>query len=152
MRAHRRTGTFFGTIRILYKCPVFAGRTSLDTTPVTGSLLFATPGCLADFRAGAIVLRVSRDSAGLLLTGVWRVLRIILRDYSRAEMAMGSDNPADGRSGVNFNVELQVSWNVTEAYVNLDSDGVYELRTVAGLAEVNICRNCRSEHLPGLPK
>ena len=43
---------------------------------------------------------------------------------------MGSDSPAGSRSGVDFNVELQVCWNATEAYVNLDSDGVYELKTV----------------------
>ena len=83
-----------------------------------------------DFSAGGIVLRVSRDSAGLFLTGVCRVLRIVLQDYSRTEMVMGSDSPAEGRSGVDFNVELQVSWNAPEEYVNLDSDGVYELKTV----------------------
>ena len=45
-------------------------------------------------------------------------------------MAMGSDSPANGRSGVDFNVELKVPWNALEACVNLDSDGVYELKTV----------------------
>ena len=45
MGSHWRTVAFFRKIGILYKCPVFAGRTSIDTTPVTGSLLFATPGC-----------------------------------------------------------------------------------------------------------
>ena len=45
-------------------------------------------------------------------------------------MAMGSDSPANGLSDVNFNVELQVPWNAPEACVNLDSDGVYELKTV----------------------
>ena len=111
----------------MYKCPVFARRTSIDTTPVTGSLLSAAPGCrLTDFSAVRIVLCVSRDSARLSLTGVCRVLRI----YSWTEMAMGRDSPADGRSVVDFNVELQVPWNAPEAYVNLDSDGVYELKTV----------------------
>ena len=37
-----------GAVGILYKCPVFAGRTSIDTTPVTGSLLSAAPGCRLD--------------------------------------------------------------------------------------------------------
>ena len=45
-------------------------------------------------------------------------------------MATGSDRPTDDRSGVNFDVELQVPWNAPEAYVNLDSDGVYGLQTV----------------------
>ena len=112
MRAHWRTVAFFGKVRNLYKCPVFTRWTSLDTTPVTGSLLFAAPGChLSDLSAGEIVLRVSRDSAELLLSGVHRVLRIVLQDYNRTEMAMGNDSPADGRSGVDFNVELHVSWN-----------------------------------------
>ena len=99
MRVHWRTVAFFGKIRILYKCPVFAG-----------SLLSAAPGCrLSDFSARGIVLCVSRDSAGLSLTGVCQVLRIVLQIYSWTEIAMGSDSPADGRSGVNFNVELQDS-------------------------------------------
>ena len=137
MRVHKRTVAFFGKIRILYKCPVFAGRTSLDTTPVTGSLLFAAPGCrLTDFSAGGIVLRVSRDSAGLLLAGVCRVLRIVLRIYYMTEKVMGSNSPADGRSGVDFNVP----WNAPEAYVNLDSDGVYELKTVPDVLGLHACR------------
>ena len=36
MGAYWRTVAFFGKIRIRYKCPVFAGRISIDTTPVTG--------------------------------------------------------------------------------------------------------------------
>ena len=51
-------------------------------------------------------MRVLLDSAELSLSGVRCVLRIVLRDYYRTEMAMGSDSPADGRSGVDFNVEL----------------------------------------------
>ena len=116
-------------------CPVFTWWTSLETTPVTTpvtrSLLIAAPGCrLSDLSAGEIVLRVSRDSTDLLLSCVCRVLRTVLWDHHKTEMAMGSDSPAGSRSGVDFNVQLQVSWNAPEAYVNLDSDGVYELKTV----------------------
>ena len=119
MRAHWRTVAFFGKDRNLYMCPVFTWWTSLETTRVTGSLLFAAPGCrLSDLSAGEIVLRVSRDSADLLLSGVRPVLRIVLWDYHRTEMAMGSDSPTDSRSGVNFNVQLQVSWNAPEAYMS----------------------------------
>ena len=75
------------------------------------------------------VLHVSCDSAGLLLAGVCRVLRIALWLRSWTAMAMGSDSLADGRSGVDFNVKLQVPWNAPEAYVNFDSD-VYELKTI----------------------
>ena len=67
-------------------------------------------------------------------------------------MAMGSDSPADGWSGVDFNVELQVSWNAPEAYVNLDSDGVYELKSLglhaqrlgAAVVKVLLRRDSRS--------
>ena len=71
-------------------------------------------------------------------------------------MVMESDCLADGRSGVDFNVELEVSWNAPEAYVNLDSAGVYELKTVpdvlglharrpeAAVAKVLLGRDSRS--------
>ena len=112
-------------------CPVFTWWTSLETTPVTGSFLFVAPGCrLPDLSAGGIYLRVSRESTDLLLCCVRRVLRTVLWDYYWTELAMGGDSPADGRSGVDFNVQLQVSWNAPEAYVNLGSDGIYELKTV----------------------
>ena len=55
-------------------------------------------------------------------------------------MAMESDCPADGRSGVDFNVELEVSWNAPEAYVNLDSARVYELKTVPDVLGLNARR------------
>ena len=98
---------------------------------MTGSLLSAAPGCrLTGFSAGGIVPHVPHDSAGLFLTGVCQVFRIVLRIYSWTEVAMGSVSPADDRSGVDFNFELQVPWNTPEAYVNLDSYGVYELKTV----------------------
>ena len=38
-----RTVVCFGRIGIPYKCPVFTGRDSLDSKPVTGSLHFGTP-------------------------------------------------------------------------------------------------------------
>ena len=116
MRVHWRTVMFFGKDRNLYMCPMFTWWTSLETTPVTGLLLFAAPGCyLSDLSAGEIVLHVSRDSADFLLSGVCRVLQTVLQDYHRTEMAMGSDSPADGRCGVDFNVQLQVFWNVSKA-------------------------------------
>ena len=38
--------------------------------------------------------------------------------------------PTDARSGVTFDVELEVPWNAPEAYIQLDSDSVYDLATV----------------------
>ena len=131
MRAHWHTVVFFRRIRIPYKCPAFAGRDLLDTKPVNGSLHFADFGCrLADFIADGLVLCASRDSAEFLLAIVCRALLILLWHCSDTEMATGGDRPTDGRSGVNFDVELQVRWNAPEAYVNLDTDTVYELQTV----------------------
>ena len=76
----------------VYKCPAFAGRDSLDTKPVTGSLHFAASGCrLADFIAEGLVLCASRDSAEFLLAVVWQALRILLWHYSDTEMATGGD-------------------------------------------------------------
>ena len=110
-RARWRTVVFFGRIRIPHKCLAFAGRDSLDTKPVTKSLHFAASGCrLAEF----------------LLAIVCRVFRIILWHCSDTEMATGGNRPTGDRSGVNFDVELQVPWNASEANVCLDSDGVYE--------------------------
>ena len=122
MRAHWRTIMFFGKDRKLYKCPVYTWGTSLETAPVTGSLLFVAPGCrLSDLSAGEFVMRVSRVSANLFLCGVCRAPRTVFWDHHKAEMAMGSDSPAVSRSGVDFQVQLQVSWNAPEAYINLDS-------------------------------
>ena len=79
MGARWRTVAVFGQIGNMYiKYPVFAWRTLIDTTPVTTLLLFAAPGCcLADFSARGILLRVSRVSAGLLRTGVYRVHTVL---------------------------------------------------------------------------
>ena len=46
-----------------------------------------------------------------------------------AEMSTGSGWPAVDRPGIDFQVQLQVSWNAPEVYVTLDSDGIYELKT-----------------------
>ena len=45
-------------------------------------------------------------------------------------MATGGDTPADARSGITFGVTLEVPWNAPEAYVQLYSDGVFDLDTV----------------------
>ena len=80
---------------------------------------------------------MSRDSADLLVSGVRRVLQTALWDHLGTEMAMGSDSPAESRSGVDFNVQLQVSWNALEAHVNLDSDGIYQLKSVPDVLDLH---------------
>ena len=96
---------------------------------MTGSLHFAAGDCrLAELLAAGLVLCVSWTSTDCL--SVFRALRIVLRRSSATGMATGGVTPADGRSGVTFDVELEVPWNAPEAYVQLDSDGVYDLATV----------------------
>ena len=41
----------------------------------------------------------------------------------------GGSRPRVDRSGVSFGYELQISWNVLESYVTLDSPGVVQLDT-----------------------
>ena len=45
-------------------------------------------------------------------------------------MATGGDTPAEARSRITFGVTLEVPWNTPEAYVQLHSDGVFDLDTV----------------------
>ena len=112
----------------MYKWCVFAGSSSLDTAPVTGSLHFAASGChLTDSLAAGLNLCVCR---GIRLLAVCRTLRILLQLSLDSVMVTGGDTPADARSGINFDVVLEVPWNAPEAYVQLDSDGVYDLDTV----------------------
>ena len=42
-------------------------------------------------------------------------------------MATGSDMPAGARSGITFDVTLEVPWNAPEDYVQLHSEGVFKL-------------------------
>ena len=78
-------------------------------------------------------------------------------------MPSASDCSAGWRwaaTGTDFNVDLQVSWNAPEAYVNLDSDGVYELKTVLdvlglharrpGAAVVKVLLGCDSRSVRAL--
>ena len=59
-----------------------------------------------------------------------RALWIILQHWSDIVMATGGDGPADDHSGINFGVELDIPWNAPEAYVDLNSGGIYDLATV----------------------
>ena len=114
MSVRGRTVACFGQFGILYKCSVFVGSASVDTTPVTGSLHFAAYDCLlADLLALGLTLHVSRDSTHSLLLGVFRALRIVLRLSSATGMATGGVTPADSRSGVIFDVELEIPWNAS---------------------------------------
>ena len=131
MSVRGRTVACFGRFGILYKCPVFVGSASVDTMPVTGSLHFAAYDCrLVDLLAVGLTLYVSWDSTDCLLLGMFRALRIVLQLSSATGMVTGGVTPADARSGATFDVELETPWNAPEAYIQLDSEGVYNLVTV----------------------
>ena len=85
MSACGRIVTCFGRFGILYKCPVFVGSASVDTTPVTGH--FTCDCRFADILAVGLNLCVSWNSTDCLLLGVFRALRIVLRLGSATGMA-----------------------------------------------------------------
>ena len=112
----------------MYKCRAVAGSSSLDTAPVTGSLLYAAAVCrLTGSRAAVFCLCVLIECSDCLRLAVCRVLRFLQRLRVNFVMATGSDTPAEARSGVTFDVTLEVPWNAPEAYVQLNSDGVFDL-------------------------
>ena len=83
MSVHWHTVVFFWSGWKLYMCPVYTWWNSLETTLVTGSLLFVAPVCrLAELSVCWIVMRVSRVSADSLLrvvssvslTIVWNIV------------------------------------------------------------------------------
>ena len=124
-RTHRRLPGGFG---IMYKHRAVAGRTSLDTAPVTGSLLFAAAVCRLTGSRGAVFrLCVLIECSDCLRLAVCRALPFLQRLRVDFVMATCSDTAAEARSGVTFVVTLEVPWNAPEAYVQLHSDGVFDL-------------------------
>ena len=118
-----------GVVRIEYKRRVLGGSSSLDAAPVTGSLLFYAPVCcLAEGCAAEVsswVLFGATDCSWLA------VCELFLRRVS-VTWIMVTDSAAatGGQAGITFDVELVVPWDVPEAVVDLDSDGVVKLHTV----------------------
>ena len=118
-----------GGLGIGYKCRAVAGSSSLDTAPVTGSLLFNAPVCriTVDCAAGLPCCALISCSDCIRLA----VCRVFLQRISvDFVMATDVDAPAEARSGITFGVTLEVPWNAPQAYVQLDSVGVVDLDTV----------------------
>ena len=118
-----------GGFGIGYKVRAITGSSSLDTAPVTGSLLFNAHVCrLAVYCAtgfSSCVLFSGCDGIRLA------VFRLFLRRVS-GDFVMATDRvaPAGVRSGITFGVTLDVPWNAPEAYVHLHLDDVVDLDTV----------------------
>ena len=127
--AHEVTVICPGGFGIGYKGRALAGSSSLDTAPVTGSLLFNAPVCrLAVYCAAGFsscVFIGGCDSIWLAVFGLF--FRRVSVDFV---MATDGDATAGARSGIIFGVTLDVPWNAPEAIVHLHSDGVVDLDTV----------------------
>ena len=111
-------------------CPVYTWWNSLEAAPVTGSLLFVAPVChLAKFSDCVIVLHVSRVYADSLLYIVGSDSLTIFWDNFVAVMVTGSGQPKADRTGMDYQVQVKVTWNAPEAFMTLDSAGIYDLDT-----------------------
>ena len=118
-----------GRVRIIYIRRARTGSSSLDATPVTGSLVFSAPVyCLAVYCAAGFYLWLlfgGTDCVWLAGCGLffWRV---------RVDLSMATDGAAvvDGRAGITFGVELYVPWDAPEAVVDLQCEGVVDLRSI----------------------
>ena len=76
---------------MLCMCPVYNWWNSLETAPVTGSLLFVAPlCCLAELSECVFVLHVSRVYADSLLYIVGSVSLTVFWDHFVGMMATGS--------------------------------------------------------------
>ena len=107
-----------GGLGIGCKCCAVAGSSSLDTAPVIGSLLFNAHVCRLSLLCRCCVLISCSDCIRLA------VCRVFLQRVS-VDFVM-----ATRRSGITFDVTLEVPWNAPDAYVQLDSVGVVDLDTV----------------------
>ena len=114
-----------GGVRIVYIRTALIGRSSLDATPVTGSLVFSTL-CVAlpyivllDFIRGFCL-------AVLIVSGLLDV------DYFSGKLVMATDSTAavGGRVGITFGVELVVPWDAPKAVVDLHSESAVDLGTI----------------------
>ena len=110
---------------VIYKCHVVAQSSSLDTAPLTRSLLFAAPERrLTVSQAAVFRLCGLIECNDCFRIAVCQALQRLRVDFV---MATGSDTPAGARSGVTFDVTLEVPGKPPDAYVQLHSEGVFEL-------------------------
>ena len=104
-----------GVFGIGYKGRALTGSSSLDTAPVTGSLLFNAPVChLAVYCAVGFSLCVlfgGCDSIWLAVFGLF-----VRRVSVYFVMATDGDATAGARSGITFGVTLDVPWKAPEFF------------------------------------
>ena len=85
--------------------------------PLTGSLLFAAPvrHLAAEFCVCGLI---ECEDCFWIIVHHWQVTCV---------MAAGRDTPVGARSGVTFEVTLDIPWNAPEAHMQLNSAGVFDL-------------------------
>ena len=77
-------------------------------------------------------IQVPRFCADLLLhlgRVVGGICRTVPQDCFVDAMATGNSQPKTDRKGIDFRVHVQIPWNAPEAFVTLDSPGVFVLGT-----------------------
>ena len=102
---------------------------------MTGSLLHEVLACRLGELSGCSspnYLQVPRVPADSLLR-FWRVLdsdcHIVSQDRCLDTMATGNSLPGADRTGIDFQVNVQIPWNAPEAYVTLGSPELFMLDT-----------------------
>ena len=118
-----------GGVRIGYIRRAMCGRSSTDSTPMTGSLVFFAPlDCLDVYCAAECAscwLFCGTDCVCLANCGIfiWQVGLYWI-------MAMEGAALVEDRAGITFGVELYVPWDAPEAVVDIHSEGVVPLGSV----------------------
>ena len=114
MSVHSAVVVCTGGVRIVYIRRALTGSSSLDATPVTGSLLFyATVCCLA-------VCCAAEFSSWVLFGGIdciWLAGRGLFFRQVSVTLVMATDSAAaaGGQAGITFGVELVVPWDAPES-------------------------------------
>ena len=122
--------TWPGGVRIGYIRRALRGRSSTDSTPVTGSLVFSAPldcfdvYCAAEF--ALCWLFCGMDCVWLARFGLF------VRQQASVYWIMATEGAAlvENRAGITFGVELYVSWDAPEAVVDIHSEGVVPLEYI----------------------
>ena len=106
-----------------------AGSSSIDAAPVTGSLLFYSPVCcFAVCGAAELSLTVLFGVTACIWLAGWELF--FQQVCVSSVMAAASVAAVGVRAGITFGVELVIPWNVPEAVINLNSDGLLDLDMV----------------------
>ena len=142
----QRCGFLHRGVRIVYIRSEPAGSSSIDATPVTGSLFFyAHVCCFAVCGAAELFLSVLFGGTASIWLAGWE---LFFRQVGVSSvMAADSVAAAGSRAGITSGVELVIPWDAPEAVIGLNSDGLLDLDMVPdviGLSgrrpEAAVCR------------